>query len=121
MRRFDYSLRRNAVAIPEGGHTDWWWPFSLIPRRWTAIESSRPPTLLLGTAPRGGHLDVPPAGTWVLAWPLHWAWTSKAGDINRISIARYDYNGFYYQIGSLRLGSLTRLLARIRDYFFKGA
>jgi hypothetical protein len=101
------------MPIPEGRHDDWKWPLKLIPRRWTAVESNKPPIKLFGTAPADKHLDVPEPGTWVVAWPPHWAWTTKEIDINRVSLARYDYNGGYYQIFSLRLGSLTRRLKKL--------
>lgn len=104
-----------ANLIPDGPHTDWFWPFSKIPRKWTAIPSNKEPKQIFGDVPVGDHLDVPPKGTWTLAWPPHLAWTSKSGSINRISLARYDYNGHYYQIGSLRLGSLTALFKRGKD------
>jgi hypothetical protein len=102
--------------IPAGNHTDWIWPLSLIPRRLTSIESKRPPRKIFGNVLDTDHLDVPPKGKWVIALPLHWAWTTKVGDINRISFARYDYNGEYYQILSLRLGSVTRRLKMILDW-----
>jgi hypothetical protein len=99
------------MPIPEGNHDDWRWPFNKIPRSLTAIESEYYPKKLLGNAT--GFLDVPNPGTWVLAWPPHWAYTTKDGDINRISIARFDYTDYYYQIGSLRLGSVTRFFKEL--------
>ncbi len=87
--------------IPAGRHTDWPWPLSLIPRRWTARESGRLPVKLLGTVPRDAHLDIPRPGQWVLAWPLYFAITTENGVHFRIGIARYDYVDHYYQLGTL--------------------
>jgi len=42
--------------IPAGNHTDLIWPLSLIPRKWTAVESTHPPCTF------GYDGDVPPAG-----------------------------------------------------------
>ncbi len=39
------------MAIPEGNHTDWVFPLSLIPRTWTAIPDSVPPVKIAGSAP----------------------------------------------------------------------
>lgn len=108
------------MPIPSGTHDDWKWPFSLIPWSWTTKESNTPPTQIWGTVPEGQHLDVPKEGQWTVAWPPHWAYTSPEGDINRISLARYTYpdpqgGGGYYQLGSLRLGSVTRFFKELFD------
>lgn len=83
--------------IPPGPHTDWPWPFSRIPRRWTAIESAHPPIKLLGTAPANANLDIPPLGRWVITWPPYIAVLTLSHWHARLGI-RYDYNGKYYQL-----------------------
>lgn len=88
------------MAIPSGKHNDWIWPFSLIPRGFNAVASENEPVKLLGNAT--GHLDVPPKGTWVLAWPLYFALRTKSGWHFRFGI-RYDYVDRYYTFPAIAL------------------
>ncbi len=81
--------------IPAGPHNDWPWPFRYIPRRWTAWNSEKPPTRLLGSAT--GHLDITPTGTWALTWPPYLTLRTRKGWHFRIGI-RYDYTDHYYTI-----------------------
>ncbi len=90
--------------IPAGRHNDWWWPFSLIPRRWTAFNSDIPPVKIAGTERAQDHVDIPERGKWILAGvgnlkiPVYFAVTTKAGWHFRIGLFRYDYIDGYYQI-----------------------
>jgi hypothetical protein len=89
--------------VPSGNHTDWPWPFSLIPRRWNAVPSEHEPVQLLGTA--SGHLDIPDRGTWTIAWPIYVALTSRKGWHFRFGI-RYDYIDRYYTFPSFTIKKL---------------
>jgi len=96
------------MPIPEGNHNDWLWPFSYIPRKWTAIESEEPPTKIFGNT--NGNLDVPKPGQWTLSSSPYgpmFAWTSVSGWHFRIGTARYDYVDRYYQFPTLALKKIT--------------
>jgi hypothetical protein len=89
--------------IPKGKHTDWVWPLSYIPRRWTAWSSTNEPRKIIGSAT--GHLDIPPRGTWVLAWPPYFAVTLPNGAHFRLGF-RHDYQDHYYTFVPLTLKKL---------------
>ena len=88
------------LLIPTGKHTDWPWPLSLVPRKWTAIPSNNPP----GTI--GDNTDVPPPGKWVLAWSrfgFMFSFQTRGRWLFRIGTFRYDYVDRYYEILTLTL------------------
>jgi hypothetical protein len=77
--------------IPTGPHTDWPWPFSLIPRRWTAVPSDTPPFTI------GYEKDVPPPGRWVIAlskYGFMFSFQTKGGWLFRIGTASKYYELF---------------------------
>lgn len=86
--------------IPTGRHTDWIFPFSLIPRSWTAWESDTPPRKLCGNAKT--VKPIPDSGEWLLSWPLYFAFQTKGGIHGRIGI-RWDDVDHYYQFPSFTL------------------
>lgn len=96
--------------IPNGRHDDWPWPFSYIPRRWTAFDSDIPPVKLCGTE-TDPHLDIPEQGKWVIAGvgeiklPLYFALTTNSGWHFRIGI-RYDFLDRYYTFPSFTIKKL---------------
>lgn len=80
-------------------HTDYPKGFQWIPRRWTAFLTDKgEPIKLLGNNPKGHHLDVPAAGTWVIAWPFCFAYTTHKGGKLRLPGIRYDYIDNYYDL-----------------------
>ena len=80
-------------------HTDWPWPLSLIPRRWTAIPSDKGPWSI------GYQKDVPPPGRWTLAFSRYGFMFSvnARGWLFRVGTFRYDYVDKYFQIPTLTL------------------
>lgn len=92
--------------IPTGRHTDWFWPFSYIPRSWTGWNSDKPPKQMLGNVPSGDHLDVSPAGTWAFAWPFYFVVHFKSGWYARFGI-RYDYVDHYYTFPAFTIKHLS--------------
>lgn len=91
--------------IPSGQHTDWFWPFSYIPRSWTGWNSTKAPKQLLGNVPEGIHLDVPPVGMHTFAWPFYVAIHFKNGWYARFGI-RYDYVDQYYTFPAITVKRL---------------
>ena len=85
--------------IPAGNHTDLIWPLSLIPRKWTAVESTRQPYTY------GYDGDVPPAGQWTVAISRYGFMFSanSHGWLFRIGTFRYDYVDKYYEFPTLTL------------------
>lgn len=89
------------MSIPSGNHSDWPWPFSYIPRNWTAFNSTIPPIKIAGTE-TDEHLDIPERGKWVIAGferrriPVYFAMTTLSGWHFRIGLLRYDYVDHYY-------------------------
>jgi hypothetical protein len=78
-------------------HEDFPWPFSFIPRAWTAFDWGTP-TKIKGTQrPYGGVMKpIGPKGTWQLSkfldgpwFAYYFAFTTKGGTHWRIG-ARYD-------------------------------
>lgn len=92
------------MAVPEGNHSDWPWPFKYLPRSWFAFESEVEPEKMWGTAP--SHLDVPAPGTWAVTGykgiPVMWAYTSLDGKKYRLGALRYDYEDGYWEIFTAR-------------------
>lgn len=87
------------MAIPAGRHNDWPWPFSLIPRKATAVESDTPPTAVAHSKDLDKVDDIPNAGNWVLLkskYGLSFAVTGPGGWHFRIGTFRYDYVDKYY-------------------------
>ena len=101
--------------IPAGNHTDLIWPLSLIPRKWTAVESTHPPigvTLEHSSTALGWQLtlygttiDVPDHGTATLALSRYGFMVSvnSHGWLFRIGTFRYDYVDQYYEFPTLTL------------------
>src|SRR5262245_8345560 len=93
-----WAMRVHPVKRPpilNEPHGDWKF-FKKIPRALTAFLSLRDPIKILGTAPFFSHFDMPPLGTWVLAWPLFICIRTKSGWLYRDG-ARRDYVDNYYQ------------------------
>ena len=96
--------------IAKGLHTDYLWPFSLIPRRWTSFCWRQPPQKLLGNQEltRFDKFDeeapkpIPKPGQWQISWPLYFAFTTKSGWSFRIG-ARWDDVDFYYTFPAFRI------------------
>jgi len=99
--RWGLLIPYNELPEPlRGPHGDWLLA-RRIPRFATAFLSPKDPIKLLGSAPKGVHYDIVPLGTWVLTWPLFFAFRTKAGWMTRFG-ARRDYtalepNNRYYQ------------------------
>ena len=99
------------MPIPNTLHTDWLWPFSLVPRRKTAIESDVPPQV---AAKSPGYPDsaneIPPAGHWVLQthpeYGFYFAFTNPDGWHFRVGSFRYDYVDHYYTFPTVALKRL---------------
>ncbi len=85
--------------IPAGLHNDWSWPFSKIPRRWTAFEG-KPPRKLLGNSP--ATKPIPDRGHWLVAWPPYLALQTQNGWHFRIGV-RWDDVDSYYQVPSFTI------------------
>jgi len=95
-------------------HTDWIWPFSLIPRGWTAFTlKTNPPKLLLGynvsywSVWNGREFPHPIQPrlngkfcSFQLCWPLFVSITFKWGFYFYVG-ARYDGVDHYYQIPAI--------------------
>lgn len=90
------------MAIPSGTHTDWLWPFSLIPRSFNATESDVPPTAIANSEGLDKADDIPNPGNWVFMraekwyYGLYFALTTESGWHFRIGSFRYDYVDKYY-------------------------
>lgn len=93
------------MPIPTGPHSDWIWPFSLIPRKWTAIPRENPPLKLMGTAPP--DKPIPDPGDWIINyWPPYFAFQTKGGWHFRIG-ARWDNVDKYVQFPSFKIGKYS--------------
>ncbi len=79
-------------------HEDWPWPFSLIPRDWTAF---------CGPAPSDpNYKPVPsPGKTSSTVWPPYFATTTQDGWHFRIG-ARWDDVDKYYEFPSFKIGKI---------------
>lgn len=113
-------------------HDDWFWPFSLIPREWTARCGKNwpmPPKLLLGNSgwtdadqwrmqhhtvewldTYGKLLPIPKAGHWIVTAVMYRGWlplpmfalTWKNGDYYSLGFARWDNVDKYYDLFRVR-------------------
>lgn len=99
------------MAIPSGLHNDWPWPFSLIPRKATAIEG--PPPTDVTYSPnfdRANHNpDVPNEGAWALSHHPDYGWSYarvQDGWLEAVGTFRYDYVDHYYELGTIRIKQL---------------
>lgn len=103
---------------PTGKHTDWMWPFSMIPRGLTSYEAESVPKKIAGNA-KTEHLreldewgneslvlsgplamkpypkPIPVKGEWWIGWPPYIAITTKGGWHIRLGI-RFDDVDLYY-------------------------
>lgn len=105
-------MRRDCLpeSLQNKAHNDWPWPFSYIPRSWTAFCLGAP-ELLWGTQkerriwPDGtiGPAPIPERGTWqvsgypdkfLLNFPLYFAVTFKNGWSFRIGARGDDVDGY---------------------------
>jgi hypothetical protein len=92
------------MAIPSGLHNDWVWPFSLIPRKATAIEGPPPTDVTYSPNFDKAHHnpDVPNEGAWALSkhpeYGVSYA-EVKDGVLFAAGTFRYDYSDHYYEIG----------------------
>lgn len=100
-----FTAKRLLPAALLGKHNDFPKGFRWIPRRWNAFISIMPPVKLLGTCPKDHQYDIPAPKTWILTWPLHFAWRGRLkldgtpvppSFCIRLSLFRYDYNDKYY-------------------------
>jgi hypothetical protein len=98
--------------IPTGKHTDWYWPLSLIPRKWTAIPSEREPfgviiddVGMLWVRPKTWNLDVPVRNSAMLVFSRYGFMFSvnAKGWLFRIGTFRYDYVDSYVELFTLAL------------------
>lgn len=48
MDKYDFLAPEHRPGGARAGHDDWPWPFSLVPRTWTAVRCAIPPKLLYG-------------------------------------------------------------------------
>ena len=87
------------MSIPEGKHSDWPWPFSLLPRGFLAWYGASPRQIAGNTK---DLKPIPDQGNWIVTWPLYFASQSKSGWHFRIG-ARWDDVDFYYQL-SFKIG-----------------
>ena len=108
--------------IAEGRHTDYLWPLSYIPRRWTSFCWHQPPKKILGNqeltwfdkygmfAPK----PIPKPGQWQVSsikfgrfWiPLIFAGTTKGGWSWRFG-ARFDDEDFYMTAPTFKIWKLS--------------
>jgi hypothetical protein len=92
------------MPIPGGNHNDWIWPFSLIPRRATAIVGP-PPTDVTYSAnfdKVNHHPDIPNEGAWALSKHPEYGVSFaevKNGVLFAAGTFRYDYVDGYYELG----------------------
>lgn len=104
-------------------HTDYTWPFSLIPRSWTSYKLKQPPKMLIGhkvldytrldySCGQGDIKDAPSpcqkhSWSWYISWPLYFTITfGKSGWYLRIG-CRWDSVDHYYTIPSFRIKKIT--------------
>lgn len=94
-------------------HWDWPWPFSKIPRGWTAFNWGKP-KLVAGNQKEtrdGSPAPIPESGAWQISifpgapWPIRWlpiyfAFTTRAGWNYRIG-ARWDDVDNYTQFPTI--------------------
>lgn len=102
-------MSRNCLPphLKEALHTDWLWPFSKVPRRWTSI-CGMPPTKLIGNAPvnlEGSAKPTPQPGEWHISWPPYIAVTTQSRWSFRLGV-RWDDVDFYYNIFAFRIWRL---------------
>lgn len=89
------------AGILDERHDDWIWPFSYIPRRWTAVESEVEPTLVASSPGLDKPDDIPNPGNWALMkskYGLNFSAVSESGWLFSIGTFRYDYVDRYYQL-----------------------
>jgi hypothetical protein len=102
------------MSIPTGKHSDWPWPFSLIPRRWTAVESDKEPAAVSVLFSDGNgtlqnispvNPDVPAPGEACISFCRYGVMFSACGFgwLLRIGTFRYDYTDRYYTFPTFTL------------------
>lgn len=80
-------------------HWDWPWPFSKIPRSWTAFDWGKPKLVAGNTTNMvDGHpKPIPNAGEWIVIRfpkaPFYWKWAAWG-------IAVTQKNGWHFRIGA---------------------
>lgn len=96
--------------ILDKNHDDWIWPFSYIPRKWTAIVSDEKPTAVATSKGLDKVDDIPNPGEWALTkskFGLNFAATSENGWHFRIGTFRYDYVDGYYTFPTFTIKKLS--------------
>lgn len=95
--------------ILDKNHDDWVWPFSYIPRSWTAVKSDTPPTELAKSDDLNKAPDVPNPGAWAVTtsqYGINFAATTDSGWHFRIGTFRYDYVDKYYTFPTFTIKKL---------------
>ena len=87
--------------VPPGRHTDFIWPFSYIPRAWTAHKSCKPPITVFGNDHDADADDVPDPGHKVFQFSpkygFMFSFQTKHHFLFRFGTMRYDFVDHYYE------------------------
>lgn len=74
----DYDLMKMGLLVLLRRHNDYPRIFHWVPRWFTAFLGPQP-RKIAGSCPITEHYDIPPLGTWVLSWPLYFAFRTSKG------------------------------------------
>lgn len=109
-------------------HEDWPWPFSLIPRGWTAFKINKVPTLFIGEVYEwefggirpvqlmGWHIDFIVINKYIKV-PIWFCITFKNSKKYFGFGMRWDGSDDYYQFPSILYGSIDNYDERYKEIF----